>query len=94
MLCTEWPHLRKEKAVLNAAFPKANPFTRFVRSALSIEDGKLVVTPSGLDKSNIIMSLAGANSLMILPGGTRGFESGDNVDVLMLEDQSGSEWPW
>lgn len=94
MLCTEWPHLRKEKAVLNADFPKANPFTRFVRSALSIEDGKLVVTPSGLDKSNIIMSLAGANSLMILPGGTRGFESGDNVEVLMLEDQSGSEWPW
>ncbi|MBM4764224.1 gephyrin-like molybdotransferase Glp [Bacillus sp. B15-48] len=94
MLFSEKPQLRKEKAVLDANFPKANPFTRFVRSTLTIEDGKLVVSPSGLDKSNIIMSLAGANSLMILPGGTRGFERGDIVDVLLLDDQVGSEWPW
>ncbi len=94
MLAIESPHLRREKAVLHADFPKANPFTRFVRSALTIEDGRLVVTPSGLDKSNIIMSLAGANSLMILPGGTRGFEHGVEVDVLLLEDQTGSQWPW
>lgn len=94
MLFTEQPHLRKETAILNANFPKANPFTRFVRSALTIKEGRLVVSPSGLDKSNIIMSLAGANSLMILPGGTRGFEEGMEVEVLMMEDHSGSEWPW
>ncbi|MBT2756412.1 molybdopterin molybdotransferase MoeA [Mesobacillus foraminis] len=94
MLSTDKPHLRKERARLEADFPKANPFTRFVRSALTIQDGKLIVTPSGLDKSNIIMSLAGANSLMILPGGTRGFERGMEVEVLMLEDQTGSDWPW
>lgn len=94
MLNSDKPHLRKERARLDADFPKANPFTRFVRSALTIEDGRLVVTPSGLDKSNIIMSLAGANSLMILPGGTRGFERGMEVEVLMLEDQTGSDWPW
>jgi molybdopterin molybdotransferase len=88
------PHLRKEKAILDADFPKANPFTRFVRSAVTIEDGRLKVTPSGIDKSNIIMSLSGANSLMILPGGTRGFKSGNIVEVLLLEDQVGSEWPW
>ncbi|PLR97642.1 molybdopterin molybdotransferase MoeA [Bacillus sp. T33-2] len=94
MLFSAKPHLRKEKAILKADFPKANPFTRFVRSSLKVEDGRLVASPSGLDKSNIIMSLAGANSLMILPGGTRGFEQGMEVDVLMLEDQDGSEWPW
>lgn len=88
------PHLRKEKAILEVDFPKANPFTRFVRSNLSVRDGKLIVTPSGLDKSNIIMSLAGANSLAILPGGTRGFQSGDEINVLLLEDQEGSKWPW
>lgn len=87
-------HLRKEKAILDANFPKANPFTRFVRSAVTIEEGRLRVSPSGVDKSNIIMSLSGANSLMILPGGTRGYESGTEVEVLLLEDQSGSEWPW
>jgi molybdopterin molybdotransferase len=94
MLFSGTPHLRKEKAILNADFPKANPFTRLVRSELTIEDGRLAVSPSGLDKSNIIMSLAGANSLMLLPGGTRGFERGVPVDVLLLEDQVGSEWPW
>ncbi|WML43361.1 gephyrin-like molybdotransferase Glp [Neobacillus sp. PS3-40] len=94
LLFSQKPHLKKERAILEANFPKANPFTRFVRSAVTLEDGRLKVTPSGLDKSNIIMSLSGANSLMILPGGTRGFEIGNVVDVLLLEDQVGSEWPW
>jgi molybdopterin molybdotransferase len=94
MLCSGKPHLRKEKAILDTNFPKANPFTRFVRSRYTIADGKLQVSPSGLDKSNIIMSLSGANSLMILPGGTRGFESGTEVEILLLEDQEGSVWPW
>ncbi|MEH7254358.1 gephyrin-like molybdotransferase Glp [Neobacillus niacini] len=94
MLFSPRPHLRKEKAVLEVDFPKANPFTRFVRSAFSVDNGRLIATPSGLDKSNIIMSLSGANSLMILPGGTRSFKAGDEVDILLLEDQVGSEWPW
>ncbi|MEW8987401.1 MAG: molybdopterin-binding protein, partial [Bacillus sp. (in: firmicutes)] len=94
MLCNEKPHLRKETAILEVDFPKANPFTRFVRSATTIKNGSLVAAPSGLDKSNIVMSLAGANSLMILPGGTRGYEAGTNVDVLLLEDTTGSVWPW
>jgi molybdopterin molybdotransferase len=94
MLFSNQPHLRKEKALLEVNFPKANPFTRFVRSAYSIKEGRLCVQPSGLDKSNIIMSLSGANSFMILPGGTRGFEAGTEVDILLLEDQTGSEWPW
>lgn len=93
-LFSEKPHLRIEKAILEVDFPKANPFTRFVRSSTYIEDGKLKAAPSGLDKSNIIMSLAGANSLMILPGGSRGFTAGTEVEVLLLEDQVGSEWPW
>lgn len=94
MLFSNQPHLRKEKALLEVDFPKANPFTRFVRSTYSIKEGRITVQPSGLDKSNIIMSLSGANSFMILPGGTRGFEAGCEVDILLLEDQTGSEWPW
>ncbi|MGJ7919563.1 molybdopterin molybdotransferase MoeA [Neobacillus sp. LXY-4] len=93
-LFSEKPHLRKEKAILEVDFPKANPFTRFVRSSVTVKDGRLVAAPSGLDKSNIVMSLAGANSLMILPGGTRGYEAGTEVEVLLLEDTTGSEWPW
>ncbi|NRD78410.1 molybdopterin molybdotransferase MoeA [Bacillus sp. BRMEA1] len=94
MLFAEKTHLRKEKAILESDFLKANPFTRFVRSHVYIEDGRLKTKPSGVDKSNIIMSLAGANSLTILPGGTREFRTGSEVNVLLLEDQAGSEWPW
>lgn len=94
MLFSEKPHLRKEKARLEVDFPKVNPFTRFMRSTASIQEGHLVVSPSGRDKSNIIMSLAGANALTILPGGTRGYAAGDEVEILLLEDQVGSEWPW
>ncbi|MFJ5714963.1 gephyrin-like molybdotransferase Glp [Neobacillus sp. NPDC093127] len=94
MLFSKKPHLRREKAILEVDFLKANPFTRFVRSSVFIEDGRLRVAPSGLDKSNIIMSLSGANSLTILPGGTRGFTAGSEVAVLLLEDQTGSAWPW
>jgi molybdopterin molybdotransferase len=94
MLFSSQPHLRKEQAILEVDFPKANPFMRFVRSYAYLENGQMKVAPSGLDKSNIVMSLAGANSLMILPGGTRGFMKGTKVEVLLLEDHTGSEWPW
>ncbi|MEH7387931.1 gephyrin-like molybdotransferase Glp [Bacillus sp. JJ1521] len=93
-LFSKFPHLLKMRAELNADFPKPNPFTRFVRSKISFSDGKLLVTPSGLDKSNVVSSLAGANAFMVLPGGTRGFGKGDEVDTLYLEDQEGSKWPW
>ncbi|HYK72301.1 MAG TPA: gephyrin-like molybdotransferase Glp [Pseudoneobacillus sp.] len=94
MLFSDHPHLRKEQAILENDFPKANPFMRFVRSYVYVEKGMVKVKPSGLDKSNIVMSLAGANSLMILPGGTRGYLKGTEVEVLLLDDHIGSEWPW
>lgn len=54
----------------------------------------LQVIPVGFDKSSMVSSLAGANALMVLPGGTTGFASGSEVDMLLLEDVEGSEWPW
>jgi len=94
MLFSDKPHLQKVQAKLGADFKKPNPFTRFVRTKLSYQEGQLTVIPSGMDKSNIIMSLAGSNSLTILPGGTRGFEEGDQVEALLLDDQEGASWPW
>ncbi len=49
-------------------FPKANPFTRFVRGKVEIVNGKLQATPVGLDKSSAISSLAEANAFIVLPG--------------------------
>ena len=94
MLFSELPHLRKEKAQLAEDFLKPNPFSRLLRTRLFFESGQLKVIPSGVDKSNITTSLAGANSLTVLPGGTRGFKTGDIVDVLLLDDQEGCVWPW
>lgn len=88
------PHLRREMAVLGADFKKANPFTRFVRAIALYENGRLVVVPSGFDKSSAVSSLAGANAFIVLPGGSRGYEKGMQVAVLLLEDLQGSEWPW
>jgi molybdopterin molybdotransferase len=90
MLFSKNPYLRKAKAVLDADFPKPNPFTRFVRSYVTLQGERLYVSPSGKDKSNIVTSLAKANALMVLPGGTRGFKKGAFVDVLLLEDEEGS----
>ncbi|WP_078555241.1 gephyrin-like molybdotransferase Glp [Bacillus alkalicellulosilyticus] len=87
------PHLQKEQAMLAADFPKPNPFSRFVRSRVTIQQGQLSVAPTGLDKSGVVTSLADANALLVLPGGTRGYEGGATVDVLLLGGE-GSEWPW
>lgn len=88
------PHLRREKAALGVDFKKPNPFTRFVRSTVRTEQGQLVAAPSGFDKSSAVSSLAEANAFIVLPGGTRGYEAGMQVDVLLLEETTGSEWPW
>ncbi|MBM7693982.1 molybdopterin molybdotransferase [Peribacillus deserti] len=93
-LFSEKPHLRKEKAWLKVDFPKANPFTRLIRGSLSFEEGRLRAEPSGLDKSSVVMSLAGAGVLIILPSGTRGYQKGDEVEILLLEDFEGSKAPW
>ncbi|WP_017726799.1 molybdopterin molybdotransferase MoeA [Halalkalibacterium ligniniphilum] len=89
----ERPHLQRVQARLEKDFPKPNPFTRFVRSRVSVEEGRFVVAPTGLDKSGVVTSLADANALLMLPGGTRGFEVGMMVDVLLLKGE-GSKWPW
>ena len=94
MLFSPTPHLKRVKAVLGEDFTKANPFTRFVRSRAYLEGDQLVAVPTGKDKSNIVMSLAAANSFVVLPGGTRGYQKGDEVDIFLLEDGEGSAWPW
>ncbi|MEG0381516.1 MAG: molybdopterin-binding protein, partial [Kurthia sp.] len=65
------PHLRKEKAILREDFKKANPFTRFVRASIKVEDGRLTAIPSGFNKSSAVSSLAETNAFIVLPGGSR-----------------------
>ncbi|WP_226666171.1 gephyrin-like molybdotransferase Glp [Metabacillus litoralis] len=88
------PHLQMIKAELGKDFLKPNPFTRFVRGKLNLGNGKIKASPVGLDKSNVVTSLAEADCLITLPGGSRGYQLGDIVDVLLIEDQTGSDTPW
>lgn len=94
LLFNKKPHLVKVQAFLDVDYPKPNPFTRFVRSRISFQEARVMIAPSGFDKSNAVSSLASANALMILPGGTRGYEKGMVVEALLLESDEGSEWPW
>lgn len=89
------PHLQSVPAILGEDFLTGNAFTRFFRSKVSRgADGLLHTVPSGVDKSNIVTSLAFANALTILPSNTTGYKKGEKVEVLLLEDETGSEWPW
>ncbi|WP_106498568.1 molybdopterin molybdotransferase MoeA [Lentibacillus sp. Marseille-P4043] len=88
-LFSEQPFLKRIQATLCEDFPKPNPFTRFVRSYITFENGQVGVRLAGMDKSNVVTSLANTNALMVLPGGTRGYKAGTNVEVLLLNDTDG-----
>ncbi|WP_163102073.1 gephyrin-like molybdotransferase Glp [Peribacillus alkalitolerans] len=88
---SEKPYLQRTMATLGADFLYPNPFDRFVRGTVSFKEGSLLAIPSGTDKSNMVSSLAGANALIVLPGGTHSFETGMEVEVLLLDDQVGAE---
>ncbi|MGI2328204.1 molybdopterin molybdotransferase MoeA [Planococcus sp. YIM B11945] len=82
-------YLPKTRAVLAEDFTKANPFTRFIRASYNGE----FVFPAGFNKSNAVSSIARGNALIVLPGGTRGFEAGALVDVLLLGMEEGAaQW--
>ncbi|RXI98289.1 molybdopterin molybdenumtransferase MoeA [Anaerobacillus alkaliphilus] len=85
------PHLQIVQGVLKADFPKPNPFVRFIRSKMTIEEGKIFAEPVGLDKSGVVTSLANSDALVVLPGGTRGYKKGDVVDVLLLNGEGGKD---
>ena len=88
-LHSKQPFLRSEIVQLGAAFTRPNPFDRFVRGNLYFENGRGVALPIGLDKPNIVTSLAGADVLIMLLGGTDIYEEKMEVTVLLLEGQHG-----
>ncbi|UOQ48156.1 molybdopterin molybdotransferase MoeA [Gracilibacillus caseinilyticus] len=72
------------EAVLDVDIPKANPFSRFMRGYYYFQDQTVFVQLAGKDKSNMVHSLANANCLIELPGGTAGFNKGDRVLIHRL----------
>ncbi|MBB5174321.1 molybdopterin molybdotransferase MoeA [Texcoconibacillus texcoconensis] len=85
------PYLQRVKATMTKEFLKPNPFTRFIRSKTRFEGDCLTVEPAGLDKSQVVTSLAHTNALAVLPGGSRGYETGTKVDALLLGGEGSTE---
>ncbi|MCD8511014.1 MAG: molybdopterin molybdotransferase MoeA [Bacillus sp. (in: Bacteria)] len=84
------PYLEAVKGTLTKDFPKPNPFTRFIRSKMNFTVEGITAEPIGMDKSQVVTSLAHSDALVALPGGSRGYQAGDKVDILLL-DREGSE---
>lgn len=82
-------YLPRIKAVLGEDIVKPNPFTRFIRSVLTWEEGVATVVPAGFNKSNAVTAIARANAIIVLPASTRSFLKGDTVDVLQLGVEQG-----
>ncbi|TDM12791.1 gephyrin-like molybdotransferase Glp [Macrococcus lamae] len=75
---------------LTEDFLKANPFTRFIRAELDLINR--TVRPAGFNKSNAVIAIARSNSMIMLPGGTRGFKSGDRVKVIITRLTDVTTW--
>lgn len=90
MMGAEKPFLPYAKAYLEEDFPKPNPFMRFVRAVYESTPIGAKVRPAGFNKSNAVTSIANANAILILPGGTRGYAAGREVDVLLLGAEEGA----
>jgi len=78
------------EGVLSEDFKKANPFTRFIRAEYDWHTR--TVKPAGFNKSNAVVAIAKSNSMIILPGGTRGFRAGDAVKVMLTQLPDVSQW--
>ncbi|MGN8645285.1 molybdopterin molybdotransferase MoeA [Gracilibacillus sp. HCP3S3_G5_1] len=83
-LAKETIGMLQQQATLAADFPKPNPFDRFIRGNYKVNNGQLIVEPAGKDKSNMVHSLANANCLIQLPGGTEGYKKDQQVTIHLL----------
>ncbi|MDQ7176675.1 molybdopterin molybdenumtransferase MoeA, partial [Staphylococcus chromogenes] len=76
------------RATLMEDFKKANPFTRFVRANVVLTGREATVSPSGFNKSGAVVSIAHSNAMMVLPGGTRGFQKWHQVSVVLTSSEA------
>ncbi|MGW7799167.1 molybdopterin molybdotransferase MoeA [Staphylococcus xylosus] len=76
------------QATLMEDLTKANPFTRFVRATATFNGKAMTVVPSGFNKSGAVVAIAHSNAMIMLPGGTRGYQKGYTVDVILTDSQA------
>ena len=67
---------------------KGSPHERFVRCRLVVQDGQLQADPLGYGKSGMMASLPETHGLIRVASGSRGAAAGEQVEVLLLQDDS------
>ena len=76
----------REKAVLTHEFRHSADRTEFQRVVLiRRNDGTLSASSTGFQGSGRLLSMVGANGLVVLPHGRGNFEAGSVVDALILD---------
>jgi molybdenum cofactor synthesis domain-containing protein len=76
----------REKAVLTREFRHSADRTEFQRVVLTRRsDGTLSASSTGFQGSGRLLSMVGANGLVVLPHGWGNFEAGSVVDALILD---------
>ena len=76
----------REKAILDHHFKHSAARTEFQRVVLTRQsDGTLRASSTGFQGSGRLLSMSGANGLVILPHGREDFETGSVVDALLID---------
>ena len=76
------------QSTLMEDFKKHNPFTRFIRATVTFNGKEMTVRPSGFNKSGAVVAIAHSNAMIMLPSGTRGYQKGHTVNVILTESQA------
>ncbi|GAA0324639.1 molybdopterin molybdotransferase MoeA [Bacillus carboniphilus] len=77
-------YLPEFKAYLAVDFQNMGSFPRFVRGEVWVEDGKVYVSPIGVDQSSVVVSIKDTEVLIKIPPGKIELKSGQLVDVMKL----------
>lgn len=72
------------KAVITKSFPRKKGQTRFLSARTIFSGGRFVSEPQSLQKSGVITSFRGVNSLIILPPGEGELAAGSTADVQLF----------
>ncbi|PYF05211.1 molybdopterin molybdotransferase MoeA [Ureibacillus chungkukjangi] len=91
LLGNKQPYLNTHKAILTENFLVPNNFTQLIRAKVKVEGTDIFAFSNGLNMSNSITSLVGADSLVLLPPSKCGYEKGSLVDILLLSEEGQSE---
>jgi molybdopterin molybdotransferase len=73
------------RAALTQAMRSPAGRRQFARGWLEVVDGRYVVEPVGGSGSHLLGGLAHSNALIVVPEDVTSLDSGDGVDVMVLE---------